>query len=529
MLSLLATIIFVVSCYSDKGNYDYNDIQKIDFQIDSRAFSGSINDTINVDFTLSQNIDETSPNHTFEWTLNGKTRPEWNKKKFSWIVDEFLIKAKLELKITDKRNGVIYADRVDVSVVGLYEEYYSWMILSDVAGESRLSYMSTLETESIEGSNEIHIKKARFDEDVYGAENGGESLGQGPISLQEHFREVDGADQQFGQVTVFQQSGAVDLKGENFVKDIDMSRTFVGGVYPNGVVLHPGTYMELVDLVTDQNGKVYSRLKSFSTLFHSEYFLHKPRRVDGETEELSKCKIIRGFYATNRFGYAVIYDGNNKRLLTVTDGKHDWESDLLDAGKIEPIFKILDTVKTANTIPLSDMSGYELLYMKQGGTGKTYHYNYNMVLRNENTNELFLQYFVAAFGGYSPPAYINTLTCTKILGLPSTPTCIAFPIYSKQEYGFFAIGNTVYMLDLLAMDRPAVPYYVFDSNITAMSCDSNRNNAHLAVGLENGGFHVLGIAEAKNTSEEHKLLYSAPKKVGKIVDIQCKSVRMFNW
>ena len=45
-------------------------------------------------------------------------------------------------------------------------------------------------------------------------------------------------------------------------REIDMAEAFDGGTYPAGVILGPRTFMDWVDIVTDQEGRLYSRLKS---------------------------------------------------------------------------------------------------------------------------------------------------------------------------------------------------------------------------------------------------------------------------
>lgn len=83
------------------------------------------------------------------------------------------------------------------------------------------------------------------------------------------------------------------------------------------------------------------------------------------------------------------------------------------------------------------------------------------------------------------------------------------------------------MLDLVNKSGAEL-YYHFDSKITAMDYGSGRN-VHLAVGLEDGSFFVLGAVAAKNIKDEHKLIYRSPEKVGKIVDIKFKNNNMWNY
>lgn len=523
---LLILAVTFTSCFSDEGNYDYKDIQKLTIKFEQDVINTSIDETVEIDPILNVNIDETSSNHTFTWTLDGRTRPEWNQKKFIWKVDELIPNGKLILTIKDKRYDIIYSNSISFNVIALYNNDDSWMILSDKDGESILSFLAVTEVEKKEGSEQYFITKSQFIPDAYSIANEGKSLGKGPIAIQERFREsVDvQTDEVVGNVCIFQESGGVELNGTDFSKEMDIVQSFYGGQYPNGVsVIKPGSYMHLIDILSDQEGRLYSRIKKVPTVFHSEYFLHTPLTVNGESEVLTQCTVSRGYYRYNRYGYAVLYDGKNKRLLAAVDG-----NEYTSLSKIEGMPEYADDIDVSKIIPLDNFSGYEMLYIKQCAirSNNSMDYAYHMILKNES-GELFDQYFVSGKKTYATPRQIIKASLKKITGLPSTPECIAYPIYDPQQYAFFSVGSTLYMLDLLNMSSVDV-YYKFDSKITSLNADS-KSNVHLAVGLEDGTFYVLGILGAKNIKEEDKILYKSTEKVGKIVDIQFKCNNVWNY
>ncbi|MFR7879896.1 MAG: hypothetical protein ACLU4J_27785, partial [Butyricimonas paravirosa] len=177
-------------------------------------------------------------------------------------------RGKISLEITDHKYGVSYLGYATLSVVGIYENARSWMILSEVGGKSQLSYFNMLEYDSEVDT----IISSRITLDVYGMSNDGAELGSGPIALQEHFREgVDWNENIVGNVCVFQESGAVDLSGVDFTKEIDMAEAFDGGTYPAGVILGPG--LSWIGRYCDRSkGRLYSRLKSVSTVYNTDYF-----------------------------------------------------------------------------------------------------------------------------------------------------------------------------------------------------------------------------------------------------------------
>lgn len=528
MIFLLFITASFVGCYEDKGNYNYKDIQRLTIAFENSTINTAIDDTVRITPLLNLNIDETSPNHTFKWSIDGETRPEWNKKDFSWIVDKSFKNVHITLEITDKRNEMVYAGRIPLDVVGIYEFSDSWMILSDVGGESLLSFLSVMEMKINSETEQYDITKSRFIRDVYAEANNGGKLGNGPICLQEHFREaVDHNEDVIGNVCVFQQSGAVDLTGVTFEKEIDMNEAFLGNIYPVGATLRPGSFMTMVDVLSDQEGKLYSRIKASEKAYHSEYFLQDPLSATGEKEPLQDCKVVRGYYAPNRIPYTLIYDGGKKRMLTMFSPANDVD-DLPNAGKIEPVWPYDSGLDISGIVPLNNMTGYDVLHLKMFQVGDYHEYGYHIIMKEIATNKLYLQSFTTSHPWSKPARVITAVSRVEIKGLPEIPSIMAFPIYSDQEYAFFAMGNVLYMVNTKNMDKPAEVYYTFNSAITALNFD-NYGNKFLAVGLDDGSFFVLGTIGAKELSDDKKILYTCPQKLGKIVDIQHKENTPWNY
>ena len=531
---LVAAAAIASGCYKDTGNYDYKDIQRvtIEFEKEKNHFNITQGDVLEINPIYPDFVKNNPENYEFKWSLDGETQPGWDTMNFKSPINKITERSSLVIEVKDKRTDVVYMNEVTLKVLGVYTNYYSWMILSDDAGKSKLSFLSVsdlLDPESEEqpkGSDQYYYDGQRFISNVFDGD-----LGSGPIALQEHWRDgIDWSETVVGNVCVFQKSGAVDLEGTGFTKEIDMSQAFVGEKYPSeNTVLYPGSFIGYVDVVCDQDGKLYSRLKLTSTAYNSEYFLPTPLKATGEDEVLENCRVCRGFYASNRLGYQVVYDGKNKRMLYFQDGSGDYDSPAEGASGVLPI--ILDRKwYSEEYVNLEYMEGYDLLHISQSaatGEGWSSYYGFFMVLKEEQTGKLYLQQFVVTkkYGADMPE--ITGMYKKEITGLPAAPSICAFPTYNPTEYAFFAIGQDLYMVDIVNMS-PAQLYYHFDSNITAMDYGSD-SNIHLAVGLEDGSFFVLGANKAKNIKDEHKLVYQAPEKVGKIVDIKYKNNSMWNY
>ena len=528
ILFLAFSIVLASACYKDLGNYDYKDIQRVEISFEEQGpYNVILGDELNVKAIYPDFVEQHPENYEFQWSIDDETRPEWNTKDFKWTADKIFDRGVLLIEVTDKRNGVVYMKTESVNVKGVYTNDNSWMILSDKDGKSQLSFLSVtdlIDQESAEqpaGSKQYYYKNSKFIADVFIGE-----LGSGPIAIQEHWREpIDWSEQVVGNVCIFQESGAVDLEGTGFTKEIDMEEAFMDGKYPaENTVLYPGSFITATDVVCDQDGKLYSRLKLSPTVYNSEYFLQTPLKVKGEDEPLEQCKVCRGFYASNRFGYQIIYDGKNKRMLYLKD--ESFMDGNAGVAMITPA-EMSEDINTNNIVPMNDHSGYELLYISQYCVDYDA-YGFFEVLKKEDDNTVHLQRFVSKNETWTAPDKIVSVEKKEIKGLPAVPSVMAFPTYSIQEYAFFAIGQDLYILDLVNMSTAEL-FYHFDSNITAMDYGST-DNTWLAVGLEDGTFCVLGTVEAKNIkNDDHKLVYKSEEKVGKIVDIKYKNNSMWNY
>ena len=528
---LLFTAFILNACYDDKGNYNYKDINEIEISFEDDAFyTKTFGEVLELNPILNFDLSQEGDRYTYLWKLNDETREGWDQPTLKWEIDEVVDRGKISLEITDHKYGVSYLGYATLSVVGIYENARSWMILSEVGGKSQLSYFNMLEYDSEVDT----IISSRITLDVYGMSNDGAELGSGPIALQEHFREgVDWNENIVGNVCVFQESGAVDLSGVDFTKEIDMAEAFDGGTYPAGVILGPGTFMDWVDIVTDQEGRLYSRLKSVSTVYNTDYFLHIPLSCTGETEPLRNCTVIPGYYRSNRTGYNFVYDGENKRLLYVTNGGTNWESDLQGAGRVTALPACGENDDIDKIIPLNDMKGYELLKATMFGFGYP-NYGVALLLKEEATGKIFLQR-VKITGSNAKPRILEIFK-DEVIGLPGIPTVSALPL-NGPEYMFFAVDKNVYCLDLNNITKPVTLYKSFDANVVAMNAESETYScAHMAVGLENGEFYILMIYGAKNLSEEEKVIYPkhgaaypAEERMGRIVDIKYKQLNHWNY
>ncbi len=522
----------MVSCFSDKGNYDYTDINEVVIDFEDGYEELLFGEEYEFSPTISSQVSENPDNYTINWYIGEDEVEEWrDMPSIKWDVDRVVKFVYLSVVITDKSNEMEYRGRIRIDVVGPYESYYSWMILSDNNGKSQLSYFSSVETDTKTRPGHVLFKTTNFFTDVYSGANGGAELGSGPLAIREHFREpIDWSEDIIGNVFIFQESGAVDLNGQNFEKEIDLTQAFDGGT-PSGVTLMPGSTMDFVDFLSDTEGKLYMRVKRSSSVYNSEYYLQTPHEDDGEI--LEDCIVCRGYYKENRNGYTVIYDGKNKRLIHTPNSQEGYDENwrpedfVREAGRINEFPASHAGADLTKIVPLNDFTGYDVLGVEMCADPKnTSTYGIFIVLKEQASGKILLQKVTLEGDGGNPA--VMDIVLNELVGVPSTITTYALPIYSPQEYAFFADGNNLYMVDLNNITNGATIYYTFDAPITVINNKSNYNR-HLAVGLEDGSFFILDVTGAKNNDLEDRVIYEADEKVGKIVDIQYKQIDHWNY
>lgn len=528
----ISLFTLLIGCYEDKGNYDYKDIQQIEIEA-FPSINKTVGDTIRIEPEFNIDIPEDASYLSFEWSVGGETRPDdpnWNSRNFLWVADK-LVSSNIVLKITDTRYRVKYMQQGYCTVAGEFDAWFSWTILAEKDGEASLAFFKTEETEWSSDYSVATITEWKEYDDLYPSRNGGQKLGRGALSMREHYCD-DRSNDNVGQYWIFTQDGATDLEGVGFTKDITLNQAFMGGSIPEGVVIQGGVFMKMADIVYDQNGRLYSRVKSDPNLFNSDYFLTEPVKYDGET--LEQCEPIFGRYTKYNGTHTPIIDRKNNRLLVFMDGGTYFGYDeLKGAGHIfglpEPTLDQGDKLPD-NYIPLDNFEGYELIdmcYKKVTSSELPGFY----ALFKDATGHFYLEEFALRSYMDAVQGVYLRLSNIKVhdLGgkLTQVPSLMCVPPNGATDYVFFAIDNVLYMYD---KDTGIWSEYLrFDAPITAMDGDNHYKNMLLAVGLENGKFHVVNIVNAKNRPLEERIMCTTKARFGKIIQINWKIGSKGSW
>ena len=520
LASVILMVISFVGCYKDKGNYDLRDIKPVIIGLDKSVKTNVIlGDSINIypiityeDSTLINDDD-----YTFKWTLDLEDKEGWNNKNLKWKPDILMDNKNLTIHVLDKKTGVTYVRNISCRVATVYD-HPGYLVLSEKDGKSELGYLTlTFDYTSVPGY--AIIKEAVPHTGVYKKTNG-EDLGTGPIRLHEHHLRGGSVK---GQQLILQKSNGVDVVGTSFEKVFNLEETFLGGSLPQGVTMENAMFMYYVNILSDNNGSLYTRIKSTDKLFHSNYFLTTPISYQGEV--LTDCRPIYSVYQHQKF--ALIHDNKNKRLLGILDGGTvDENKPSIDAGKVIDIPAMPsegEPVAPKGFVPLNDLSGYEVEHIGFYRDPDDYYRN-GFVMVLEKGGEYFVQKFSIDRADGNILTLVNcSFDKMNMSGVSGTPTkyyTLSYVVNSNDLLVVF--GNKLYIYDTMNPSDPLHLYYTFTGNVNCMNNDE-YGSRQIGVGLDNGQLVVVNVQKPINVPDEYKIIYETPiGTFGNIVDAKMR-------
>jgi hypothetical protein len=144
---VLALLGFLVgSCYKDKGNYTYTDINKVSITAPDTV-SVVLPDSLKIDVTLAQTMPDAA-GLKFEWVIYPITQAPLTRRtldttqslKVALSVAEPPGSYYLDYFVTDKKTAVIFRKRFVVNILSKYSE--GWMVIEESGGGCDVSMIS---------------------------------------------------------------------------------------------------------------------------------------------------------------------------------------------------------------------------------------------------------------------------------------------------------------------------------------------------------------------------------------------------
>lgn len=481
LLSLFVALVFA-SCLEDKGNYDLNDLNTATITSFVKG-----NATIGDPYIIKPDIDyKGQPESDFEYfwyanesggatsdTLSYEKDLSFVFTKAGWYLGVFQIK--------NKKTGGIISRMFDFNVVSRYQK--GWMILSEQNNKSILSY-SRESSDKVIDATFIDIYNT-----LYGASG---QLGTNPLSLGRHYS--DQADQ----ILVVQdgEGGSVELDGTNFKKVITTDKEFIGEAYPAGFSPLKAEYAERIEVIVGKDGRAYTRIRT-SRIFQSTRYSSTP---------ISGAKIAYTYYK-NGLGYILLYDEQNHRIMGVQDFPQSNAGKILYA-KVDPL--------GGNDPEFTDLanmgSNSKLIYSGSYTSGST-----NVFLQIFKKEGVYrIQKFELVVESAIQTLSVKNGTESNFIGNGIVSDATQY-FFVNSQYLFFGEGNKLYYYDFNL--NQIKTYATLSGNITAI--DSNSNKDLIAIGMDNGEFHVFDVSNEILASGSPATIVKV-ENLGKVVDIQYK-------
>ncbi|WP_083714578.1 PKD-like family lipoprotein [Bacteroides bouchesdurhonensis] len=540
LLFISASLAVTLSgCFEDKGNYDYKDLTRIDMDPSGSTYTVPIRGTLKItpDYTFSK--EDSNKDLSYLWTLDGEvisTDPV-----LEWVADRYTEKNtyNLLLEITDNKTDIVYRCVYGVSVLEPYDGI-GFFLLSQK-----------------DGKRCAHMIKEDFDEEgyryynvltnIYSLENEGATLPSNAFKLYEHYalEKTMGSSSKkvINQFMFVSPDQVTEVKPGSF-KDVNTKPTdLFGGGYPGGLKIADVHFMQFLDMITDEEGRLYTRIKTTNEFFHVDEFLPTPTSFDGE--ELRGIELIPSALPAQ---HCLLYDKNKKRLLIIWDFK-DYNGKY-SVGKIENVNSSLKTANVSwpqNTPTIEEaFANYEVIHLSSfrtefstwGEGAKTYYFS---VLKDPETGKLYHYQFALEQDYNSAIMHLASTSDGKMVdveyvelsaeaaALFDNPQNVIFTLPTNYlGYGYngyltlIGQGNSLYVYNRIAAttnakasvaadesddDDPSQKELTvrllctFDSEIACMASThaSNYWGEILGVALKNGSVEVLSVKNAQYT------------------------------
>lgn len=484
---IVTLLLGATSCYEDKGNYGYKDMNDIEISVSTESSSYSLGDKVFSKPELAFTFGHESSELAYEWTYDGHVIA--HTKDLEWVADTVAKIKELRLAVLDKATGVSYFGSTTISISSPYVKD-GWIILSEKDGQSMLTFMRN--------KTEEGIFKPVVTRDIYQLINK-ESLGSQPISVYPHWVEAfDGEDPGISWLWVAQKGGqgAVDVSGSSYQREGMLSQMFLNA-YPKNLVPQAVIDLQCLTMAIGEDGAVYTRVKENNLLFNTSRFIDSPLTSDAE----GKVKVDGSMIAYAPFaehGGLLLYDKNSGQYLHVTDKLFNG---IFNSGKTLTL-NVDEATYTDHPsyARLDNMKDYKVHYV---GACRSESYVYGTVMylaliENTISNQLSIQKFAVQHFSGSPSATKLATTYDLQKEAPAelrqvmdgaSKNCFSlFRYQDTWEYLFISKGNDLYLYYL--KQNQLYKCAAFSSPITSIDTEY-YNNKYIIVGLESGDAFIM--------------------------------------
>lgn len=449
-MSLL--LLSVVSCYEDKGNYDYREKTVIEITSDKETYNVLraiepviINQTIQS--STEGEIKEGDPNMEFSYSLNVKdeeTSKLWTKLSegnlnFNQTIDYPAGSYLIWFQMKDKRTGLITSKTYKVTVASA--TYEGWMILGTEGAENttRMDMISVISSTREELSFDIMDSRG-----LPGETEGALCFGWYP----------NNSNSTMDRIFLFAETGGYMLEKEEFSTSEKMLINYVDFVSPLKLMAPVVSYTSFGNniLVTTE-GDAYAQKTGISG---AKFFDPINTTIRGNSPEFKVSQYV-GYNAkrpTIPSRAAILFDRTNRRFV----GFDDKTPEILF-----PLVNGLEDILFNYNINM------DLIYM----AGTAYDGGITLALLKNDQGK----YYIAGMnilGKVSQHTYIEDVIA------PELENATHFAFHSKFPLLFYAVGRNVYSYDWSAKVTSGTPVISLDSDVTMIKFQLYGNEEKLS-------------------------------------------------
>ncbi len=550
--SIFLLLTILVSCSKDETDFEYNgDIKQVEFIEGGQISKALSNTTVSAgdsiygkpDVILPEEVIADTERYTYKWyiiqfddeTHIQDTIDTYSTKDIAIEVDLAVGVYTVVFEVLDNKYDVkSYPTRSDITVKSLFDNNGLIVLSEDASGNSRFNYIRPMKSAATSINPSIYNSYVEFDTHLNLYEEGnGEILGTKPIGLIQHY-----CGENDTQMAIFQETGGViDITSPEMMKDLEYSSLFDGGVYPEGVQYFTmGHFMKNVDLLTDQDGRIFQRFREYSDSYHAGTFISEPLEKDGEV--LDNCVLYRGDYSSKEYAAAIVYDRDKGEFFLILDGEDNrggyYDNVLNNAGKIIdiPLPEIVGDAKGYIGYNSPDIEVIDAMFCPGPNWGK------GLYILYKEAGNYYLQ--IAVVGKSNVQSYSPIFTSSSIKRYSIDMSAVSGDVEHLRlnraqggtPYGILiSAGKNLYVASTKQFNVDtfvAQRLYTAESNITNIASVSYAWGSAY-IGCEDGS--VIGLANHLDEyltplnpvpADEDLVLFKA-EGFGKIVSIAQKS------
>lgn len=477
--SLLFGLFLLSSCYKDKGNYDYAELNKVTILFDGDAdyIKPRAADTLHIDPWLIYRGDTLRASRlteTFAFTWYCNNEQISSSPVLHYPVRNLTgVKPYLKLKVVNKNDESTFLTGITVEPIPAY--LTGWVVLTKKNNRTLISFIDPV---TFEVNADFYTTVSQ------------KELGANATAVKEIW--AGGGITNPGNILIVRNDagGNIELDGITLNPISNSNNFFLGNTLPADFRPRGEFYMWDFTVMLDDNGNIYMRKHVDNTLTQSGVYPNKPMFIPGGV------KFDKAWDGTFLSGQTLLYDKTQGRLFLASD----------NGGAVLPVNYMPGPPVPPGTTLINAMDK-ELVYvgrLQQGRFTSSYflvffdgtkYYEQKIMIIDQRFTVSALFMGEVAFGA-------GTINAQSVF-------CQLPRIDNYMFYSGGSGNKTLYLHE----QGPGMSseYFAFNSPIKSIAAAQNSImgvNSHdqLMVALENGDVYILGILSDQIADPSKRLI-----------------------